>query len=118
MVKGLAYILDNRYSLIFFKSLFHFQKCIQLPIGTVFHQKVDVLTIDEKGVHFDPLAVVQVRLDLYFADQLLDATLFADHLFLDNFDCADEPCFAVRANVHPAEFPLADLAARYKVFKN
>jgi hypothetical protein len=118
VVKGLAYILDYWYGLIFFKSLFSFQQCIQLPIDTVFHQKVDVLTIVEKGVHFHVLAVVQVRLDLYFADQLLNAPLFVDHLFLDNLYCADKPCFPVRANIHPAEFSLANLVAQDKVFKN
>ncbi len=118
MVQGLAYILDYRYGLIFFKSLFRFQQCIQLPIHTVFHQKVDVLAIVEKGVHFHALAVVQVRLDLYFADQLLYAPLFPDHLFLDNLYCADEPCLPVRANIHPAEFSLPNLAAQNKVFKN
>lgn len=49
----------------------------------------------KNGVQFDNIAMINIVLNFYFFDELMDDFIIIDLFFSDNFDGKDESCFLV-----------------------
>ena len=81
---------ENRYPFLIFEFTFNLEDIIELSIGTVLKDKIEVELISEETIEFDEVYMIEVRLYCYLSRELVSKILFPDGLFFDDFKGNEE----------------------------
>lgn len=90
ILQPLYHLIYHLRRLLLLKPLLLLQQLIQLAVGCVFHDDIDLSLIVEVTVHLEDVRVLQVAVDLDLAPQLENYVAVDDLLLRDYFQSHDQ----------------------------